>query len=755
MKPIRLGKVVFTLSLFAGTQLVAQINPSDGCPTTAVLPVNTSCVANTYFMSGTFTNGALIAPTCTSGSDRDDGWYSFVATASSITIEEVSSDRTHLIQVRTACGGGTAVAGGCAVANPGVTNTVNLTGLTVGTTYYIQLQRRSGTNGNNMNGTICVYQTPNPDQPWPGANLGTLACTSTTTLSGNTGTETVDCSVSSAGDHIYQFTTSQLSDLTIDLCGSIYDTEVHLFSLGDGNCNVPALYTNDDGCGVQSSLYVSCLPVGTYVIVIEGSGTAEGAYTMDIILNNCGCPTPPPNDEPCTATALTVNTSCISVTDDNTNATASAVANPGCASYNGADLWYTAVVPAGGWLYFETTAGTITDGGLAIYSGTCAALTLIDCDDDSGTGNMSLIQNSTLTPGSTIYIRHWEFGGNFEGTYDICVYEPDCSANTTNDFCEDAGSLTLNPSATFSSSTASIYTNDSPDNVEAEFCGTIQNNSWYQFVATSTTHTFPISTVVGCTNGIQAEVYEFTGGSGSCCHSFTSMSNCYNPGNTSLGTVTATGLTVGNTYILMIDGYAGANCDFTITGWSATNILPVEIVDFQVKPNNAFNHLMWLTKSELNSKWFVIERSSDGENYVEIGKLDAAGNSSQDVPYFYKDYDFRHPKLYYRLKEIDYDGTVQYTESIMLMRTDVEVSVYPNPTSGVISINFYQEPASDYTIRYTDALGRVVVETIKTTLGNTTYVSSALVNLPDGIYFMEILDVSGGVVLQQKLIKSE
>ena len=102
---------------------------------------------------------------------------------------------------------------------------------------------------------------------------------------------------------------------------------------------------------------------------------------------------PPSNDEPCNATPLTVNTTCSYVNGTNALATASAgVPAPGCAGYSGGDVWFTAIVPASGNLYITTQANVMTDGGMAIYSGTCNNLTLIKCDDDgspngSGGGN--------------------------------------------------------------------------------------------------------------------------------------------------------------------------------------------------------------------------------------------------------------------------------------------------------------------------------------------------------------------------------
>jgi hypothetical protein len=62
---------------------------------------------------------------------------------------------------------------------------------------------------------------------------------------------------------------------------------------------------------------------------------------------------------------------------------------------------------------------------MAIYSGNCGALTLIECDDDdSDNGFMPMIDRSGLTPGSTIYIRFWEYQNNNNGTFSICAWAP-------------------------------------------------------------------------------------------------------------------------------------------------------------------------------------------------------------------------------------------------------------------------------------------------------------------------------------------
>jgi hypothetical protein len=134
------------------------------------------------------------------------------------------------------------------------------------------------------------------------------------------------------------------------------------------------------------------------------------------------------NDECTGAIPLTVSTTCSYSTYTNAGATGSiGITAPGCASYNGGDVWFLAVVPATGELNIDLTQGVMTDSGLAIYSGSCGALTLLDCDDDSSSnGTMSRLSRTGLTPGQTIYIRVWEFGNNNNGTFGICVTTPSC-----------------------------------------------------------------------------------------------------------------------------------------------------------------------------------------------------------------------------------------------------------------------------------------------------------------------------------------
>src|ERR1700741_1299335 len=143
-------------------------------------------------------------------------------------------------------------------------------------------------------------------------------------------------------------------------------------------------------------------------------------------------------DNPCTATALTVGTSCTYSTytmAGSTNTGAGIAPAPTCAFYSGPDVWFSVVVPPSGTLIIDSQTGGMTDGGMAIYTGICSGtLTQIACDDDnSNNGLMPAITQTGLTPGATVYIRFWQYGGG-TGSFGICVSQPgspnnqDCAA---------------------------------------------------------------------------------------------------------------------------------------------------------------------------------------------------------------------------------------------------------------------------------------------------------------------------------------
>jgi hypothetical protein len=158
-------------------------------------------------------------------------------------------------------------------------------------------------------------------------------------------------------------------------------------------------------------------------------GTYED-YTINVVV-----PVPAPANNDCSgATVLTPGGVFADspATGTNVGATASTDAAPTCGSYNGGDVWYSVVVPTAGNLTIETnTDGTgLTNTDLAVYSGTCGALTQIACDDNSSDdGEHAKVALTGLTAGATLYVRVWENGGDATGTFKVSAYDVSLGTN--------------------------------------------------------------------------------------------------------------------------------------------------------------------------------------------------------------------------------------------------------------------------------------------------------------------------------------
>jgi hypothetical protein len=362
----------------------------------------------------------------------------------------------------------------------------------------------------------------------------------------------------------------------------------------------------------------------------------------------------------------------------------------------------------------------------------CAACPAPTCSDG--------VQNGTET------------GVDCGGSCPACPVVGPCGNLNNNDFCSDPAILTQGGGG-WSSSTTNVYSADDPG---TSFCGSIENNSWYVFTATATTEAFTFSSVTNCGTGwgIQAEVYSVTTDGNGCCTSLSSVSNCMNPGTATSGTVTATGLTVGNDYYLMVDGWGGDNCDFNVTNWSATGILPVTLVNFRGHNYKTGNKLVWTTKTEVNNDYFVIQRSKDAKNFSDIGIVEGNGNSNIENNYEFIDDASLSGINYYRLKQIDFNGDYEHSRIIVLKSINsVDVAIYPNPSSENLFFDLSESTDEILTVKYSNMLGSSITEQISTTEGTNTYQVNEFKNLKSGIYMIQIINNDNEIIKYQKIVK--
>lgn len=158
-------------SILCFSYSIAQ-NPTDACGAGAqLLTSGTSCSASAYTLPGSYANGGTVSASCQAGLNRDDGWYRFVATSTTSTVE-ISGDQDRTIAAFTgSCGTGELA---CDNQPSGTTAIISFA-TTIGVTYYIQVHRNSGNNTADMNGTVCVYGAAPPT-----GSITPTACASAT-----------------------------------------------------------------------------------------------------------------------------------------------------------------------------------------------------------------------------------------------------------------------------------------------------------------------------------------------------------------------------------------------------------------------------------------------------------------------------------------------------------------------------------------------------------------------------------------------
>lgn len=103
---------------------------------------------------------------------------------------------------------------------------------------------------------------------------------------------------------------------------------------------------------------------------------------------------------------------------------------------------------------------------------------------------------------------------------------------------------------------------------------------------------------------------------------------------------------------------------FKLASATSSSPLPVNLISFSGEVVNKQIELNWETASEINNDYFSIEKSLDGINYEEINKVKGSGNSSLPIQYLYIDENPFIGTFYYRLKQVDFNGTYEYSSAI-------------------------------------------------------------------------------------------
>jgi hypothetical protein len=189
--------------------------------------------------------------------------------------------------------------------------------------------------------------------------------------------------------------------------------------------------------------------------------------------------------------------------------------------------------------------------------------------------------------------------------------------------------------------------------------------------------------------------------------------------------------------------------------------VPVELTSFSARYIDRSVRLNWNTATELNNFGFAIERSQDGENWEEVGFVPGFGTSLSPKSYEHTDVlndEVAHaPQLAYRLRQMDRDGTTDYSNIVFVktgeLPSGVELNAaYPNPFNPATTISFTMQESANVNLKVFNTFGQEVATLLSNSAMDAGLHTIAFSgnNLPSGVY-MAVLEANGASQ-QQKLV---
>ena len=191
--------------------------------------------------------------------------------------------------------------------------------------------------------------------------------------------------------------------------------------------------------------------------------------------------------------------------------------------------------------------------------------------------------------------------------------------------------------------------------------------------------------------------------------------------------------------------FSGGKTNGEAEDFQALIVLPVELTQFNGRPNGCLVDLQWYTESEENFSHFELQRSDNGRDFEMLTNIQGTGGTGIPYNYTYLDKNAKEEN-YYRLKMIDLDGTSELSK-VISVKTDChnkeKFMLYPNPgITGYGSLNLRLQSTTEKAhIQISDVYGRVIRKMVlETEINEINTIQLEVADLIEGSYFLQLLD---------------
>jgi predicted GH43/DUF377 family glycosyl hydrolase len=172
-------------------------------------------------------------------------------------------------------------------------------------------------------------------------------------------------------------------------------------------------------------------------------------------------------------------------------------------------------------------------------------------------------------------------------------------------------------------------------------------------------------------------------------------------------------------------------------------VVPVELISFTATTNGREVTLSWSTATELNNLGFEIQRSTTANEFFTVGFIEGNGTTTEQNTYSFTDRNLSNGKNFYRLKQVDYDGSYEYSNIIEVewraFNSYLLEQNYPNPFNPTTTIGFGVQNKSNVKITILNSIGEEVAVVLNEEREPGFHqVEFNAANLPSGVYFYQL-----------------
>jgi len=575
------------------------------------------------------------------------------------------------------------------------------------------------------------------------------------------------------------------------LTGDNIDLQLSVYELSGNVCTgVPSEIIsqyNDPGVDYNEDLSISCLTPGkTYWLLVDGESTLidpelnEGTFDVSVVCSDAIYGTglsgdvEPSNNGCSNATSLTVQIeSCFlssGVFEEynygEPTVSSNALSSNTCGE-NCGETWYSFVMPSTGAVLIEGDDDSIGINGdnstlsIVAFSGSCGSLNFIDCSQGGSSANISMTVNSLA--GSTVWLQVFnDSGDDINEDFNICISEAEgCGYDGCNDavdnqmlsgyvYCFNTSFANGEDIAT----DAGYYECSEGDNPEQSlYFSFVTDNVGSDITLILSNVNIIGSCVFGTvpTNGFSLSLFK----DDTPCDNSAILADCQNFSSCDATPVnwsnTYSGLWPNTTYVVQIDGGvggSGGNVDGEISILGAGVPLAVSLFDFYGENEYRSHLLKWRTNSEVNNDYFILEHSLNNIEFEILSELSGNGTTEYESSYSFTN---ENPDLglnYYRLSQVDFDGTRTILKTIALdFSTELNtIIVVPNPINSSPLIVIKSGIDEEGQIELIDNTGKIIFsQSIKMNKGTSTH-SLPLNILESGVYCLRVKRASGDLM---------